>query len=357
MADTATDSAATAPAAAGAEHDIFAPGEPCGVCRFPIGPGQICGNTVYASHGKGALPKYCGQKGQAQWQAQHGTEGDTSHQSDLAGYPRKRAGMSTADAARLAEEEAARRGIVRRKAATESEAPATAPAASTAPAESTPTEEATPESAGAALAALVQLLPGKVGALREEIAQAEADRDAQVAAEIAKREEMAAEVAAEREALAQERAEAQAARERAESEIREATDARLQTEGKLESSTARVEELERELAALKVTHREEVEEVRRTEYKRFREMMSDFAATVRSSETPAVQQHSLPEPTQEALDGMMNRVAHGDVTVVEGAWCLSNATANKAAAVTLDRLRDAGRLRITDTGQAVPSDQ
>ncbi|WP_227985563.1 hypothetical protein [Nocardia spumae] len=345
--DTATDSGAeTTPAAA--DHEIFEPGEPCGVCRFPMGPGKICGNTVYASHGKGALPKYCGQDGQAQWQAQNGTEGNPGHRSDLAGYPRKKANMSTGDAARLAEEEAARRGITRRNAAAaEEQQPAPVPAPAE-PATAEPEESA--DSAIAALAALLTGLPHHVARVREEIERATAEREARIAEEVAKREELAAEVTAEREALATDRAEAQAARERAETEIREARDSRLKTEGQLRSAQARIEELEREIAALKIAHRAEIEEVRRTEREEFRELMQTFAQTIKAPE-PAPRVAAVPAvPEPGAQAAMLKRVAAGSVTLVEGVWHQSNAKANTAAVVTLDWLRDAGQIQVAEDG-------
>ena len=351
--DTATDSVTEITPAADRDGEIFEPGEPCGVCRFPMGPGKICGNVVYASHGKGALPKYCGQEGQAQWQAQHGTEGDPRHQSSLAGYPRKQAQMSAADAGRLAEEEAARRGIGRRKASAPEAPAAAAPAAASAEPVAAAPEEETPESAIASLAALVAQLPGRIATVRGEIEQAYADRDAGIAEEVAKREQLAAEVEAEREALAQDRAAAQAARERAETEIRTAIDAKLQTEGELRSAQKRIEELERELAEQKSRHRAEIEDVRRTEYDRFREMMRDFAATIQKPE-PEPRIAAVPtEPSEDAQAAMLKRVGAGSVTFVGGEWFQSNAKANAAAVVTLNHLREAGKIEVAANGQVL----
>ena len=353
--DTATDSVIEiTPAAVDHDGESFEPGEPCGVCRFPMGPGQICGNVVYASHEKGALPKYCGQEGQSVWQAKRGTEGDPRHQSSLAGYPRKQAKMTAADAGRLAEEEAARRGIGRRRKSSAPETPAAAApaAASVEPVTAAPEEEA-PESAIASLAALVAQLPGRIATVRGEIEQAYADRDAIVAEVMAEREQLAAEIEAERDALAKDRAAAQAARERAETEIRTATDAKLQTEGELRSAQKRIEELERELAEQKSRHRAEIEEVRRTEYDRFREMMRDFAATIQKPE-PEPRIATVPtEPTEEAQAAMLKRVGAGSVTFIDGEWFQSNAKANAAAVVTLNHLREAGKIEVAANGQAL----
>ena len=351
-ADTATDSVAeTGPAAD--EGETFQLGEPCGVCRFPIEPGVICGNTVYASHTKGALPKFCGQDGQAQWQAQHGTPGDAKHRSELAGYPRKKHSMSTGEAARLAEEEAARRGIGRRKAAAEEQRPAAPlPAAPVEPVAEP--EEESADTAIAALAAALIELPHHVARVRKEIERATAERDDRIAEEIAKREELAAEVAAEREALATDRAEAQAARERAETEIREATESRNRTEGELQSARGRIKELEREITELKTAHRAEVEEVRRTEREEFHRLMQAFAQTIKAPEAapPVATVPEVPEPGAQAA--MLKRVAAGSVRLVEGVWHQSNAKAHTAAVVTLNWLRDAGQIHVAEDGTVTP---
>ncbi|WP_227985566.1 hypothetical protein [Nocardia spumae] len=117
--------------------------------------------------------------------------------------------------------------------------------------------EESADSAIAALAALLTGLPHHVARVREEIERATAEREARIAEEVAKREELAAESPPSARPWPP-IAPSPAARERAETEIREARDSRLKTE----DSCARpspIEELEREIAALKIAHRAEIE--------------------------------------------------------------------------------------------------
>jgi hypothetical protein len=354
MADTATDSGTETTKA------TFAPGEPCGVCRFPMGPGKICGNVVYASYGKGALPKFCGADGQAQWQEQHGTEGHREHQAELAGYPRRRAGMSVADAARLAEEESARLGIVRHTAAAEPETPAAAPARDAAP--EAPAE---PVSAVDALAELALQFGRGVGAVRQEVDAMREQAAAQAAEIAAEREQWAAEVEQEKaaleeekQALAKDREAAKSDTERAVIEVQDANDSRLKVEGELKAARGRITELEQEIKALREQHRHELAEVRTHEEARYNRMVDAFAATIRvpEPETAAPKPRKVPTiPTPDVQEKMMQRVQNGHVTVIDREWVLSNAKANAAAANTLSWLLNECRITVTDEGQVKPT--
>lgn len=284
--DQATTTAPGAPTADDYDTDTFGIGEACGVCIFPTGPGQICGNVVYANQAKGRLPKYCGQEGQEHWQAQHGTEGNKRHKSDLAGYPRRQLGMTPEDVQALADAEAARRGIGRRlKAETSSAATTPAVAAPVADAAAAPAApvpdlaEALPESAVDALAELARLIAGRVVATRAEMDAIRADADARVAEVEREAAQQAEALAAERAGLESDRAEAQAARDRAEDEIRQAREARLTTEGQLTEARARIAELERALSDAEARHRAEIADVRRAEEERYDKLVAAFAAT------------------------------------------------------------------------------
>ena len=341
------------------DTDTFGIGEPCGVCIFPTGAGKICGNTVYANQAKGRLPKYCGQEGQAEWQAQYGTEGDRRHRSDLAGYPRRQLGMSTEDIQALATAEAARRGITRRlKAET---VPAPAPADSVAAADG-PLEgivEVLPESPVDALAELAQLIVGRVVAVKHEMDSVRKGFEAQAeesARELALRaEELDAEreaVAGERAAAEEDRAELAQARVAAESEIREAREAQLTVEGQLKEARKRIEELERAAAATAERHREELAEVRKYEEARYDKMVAAFAAT-RAEEAPAARRRDLPI-TDESVQTMAGRVSRGEITVREdGTWLIVNAVAPRPAAAVLDHMMSA-RLLVIGEGEPAP---
>ena len=348
-------------------ESLFAPGDPCGVCQFPTGRGEVCGNVVYANEPKGRLPRYCGQKEQVRWQAQHGTEGNPKHLSDRAKYWRDTYGMSSPEeAAQLAAAEAARRGIGRR-----SEADESAPAAESEPVLTVvpPAPEGPePQSSIDALADLATALTGRVQAIREEMDEMRAESEAQRVELDAERERLAAEVETEKQGLAADRETAQNTTERAKLDVREANEARLQTEGELKSARARIAELEaalddakkqhkREIGEIREAHKREVEEVRKVEYERFREMMRDFASTVRHDEKPDTAPKLRKAPTTpgpDAQDQMMQRVQNGDVTVVDREWVLSNAKANTAAANTLSWLLNECRITVTDEGQVKP---
>lgn len=352
MSDTATET--QQPEHEQYDTEVFAPGEACGVCHFPVGEGQICGNTVYANVTKGRLPLYCGQDGQAGWQQQNGTEGNARHRSELATYPRKKFGMAKEDPARLAAEEAARRGIGRRK--LRDDAPADSTASEEAPAE--------PVSQVDALAELAQLFIRGVGAVRQEVEAAHEESAARVAEVAAEREQWAAEVeqekaalAEEKEALAADRAAAAADTERAVIEVQDANDARLTVEGELKAARGRIAELEQEIKAMREQHHRDLTEVRQREEARFDRMVAAFAATRPATEleTAAPEPRKAPTtPGPDAQEKMMSRVENGHVTVVNREWVLSNAKANTAAANTLSWLLKECRITVTNEGQVKP---
>lgn len=327
------------------DTDTFGVGEPCGVCIYPTGEGQICGNTVYANQAKGRLPKYCGQEGQAEWQAQHGTEGNARHRSDLAGYPRRQLGMTPEDVQTLADAEASRRGITRRLKA-ETPAPA-APAAPVAPAADfgvPPTDalvlaDALPESAVDALAELARLITGRVIAARHEIDSVREDFAKRVAEIEADAEQSAADLATEREAVDAERARLEELTARAESEIREAIDARHRVEGELSAANRRIADLERELADAEQRRAEEVAEVRRTEREEFRLALREFATTVRSERDEPAAPAAAPAVTSDVVRRMAVRIERGDLTLSkDGRWLLGNADAINPAVKTIERM-------------------
>lgn len=350
------------------EATTFAIGEPCGVCQFTTGKGTICGNVVYANQLKGRLPRYCGQAGQAEWHAKHGTEGVAGHMSDRAGYPRRIYDMTTEQAAELAEAEAVQRGIGRRNPGADDHADAVeaAPVLSAVP--DVPEQQpAEPESAVDALADLATALTGRVIAVRREMEELQATCDAQITETETERERLADEVAAQLQGLAADQELAKAtteralievreANDRADTAIREATDIRLQVEGELKAARQRVADLEAALAAAEKRRVSEVAEVRETEYQRFRELVREFAATTRPQpETAAPEPRKAPTtPGPDAQEKMMQRVRNGHVTVVDREWVLSNAKANTAAANTLSWLLEESRITVTDEGQVSP---
>lgn len=334
-------------------ESLFAPGDPCGVCQFPTDRGKVCGNVVYANEPKGRLPRYCGQEGQAKWQAQHGTEGNPKHLSDRAKYWRDTYGMSSPEeAAKLAEAEAARRGIGRR-----SETPDAAESEPVLTVVPTVPEESEPTSAIEALADLATALTGRVTAVREEMDEVRAECEARMTELDAERERLTAEVEAEKQALAEDRETAQntterakldvrEATERAENAIREATESRLKTEGELKSARERIKKLEqqltdmterhkREIEDLRKTHKNEIENVRKVESDRFRETMRDFALTIRH-EQPAEADRPEPTPTPQAIADLTKWIVKGVVTRRNGRWHTGNGWATNPAARTLD---------------------
>lgn len=334
-----------------ATEPAFKVGDPCGVCQFPIGIGKICGNVVYANQTRGRLPRYCGQAGQAEHQAAHGTTGDPAHMSDRAAYPRRVYSMSKEEATRLADEAAARLGIGPRRHHTDAEEPA--PAA-TEPEPATTVEA--PKSAIDELAELATAFIGRVGTVREEMQQVRDDAEARVQAEVAEKERVLAEVAEEKAALAKDRQAAQADSERAVIAVKEADDARLQLAGELKAAKERIAELEAALDAAEQRRIAEVEEVRKEERAEFRLAMREFASTVRNEATPEKspaerESRPVPEPSEEARESMMKRIRNGHVTVVDRAWVVSNTKATTATARTLDQLYQDGRITVTEQGK------
>lgn len=330
--------------------EIFGVGEPCGVCIFPTGEGEICGNTVYANQAKGRLPKYCGQEGQAEWQAKHGTEGNPRHRSDLAGYPRRQLGMTPEDVQTLAAAEAARRGITRRTTKAEAAAPAPAaevPAGPTAPAD---LAEALPESAVDALAELARLITGRVVAVRHEMDAVRTEFEQRTEELEREAEQRAADLAAEREAVEADRAKLAELTERAESEIRAANDDRLRVEGELAAARRRVAELEAALAESEARRVADVEEVRRFEREEFRRTMREFAATVRGEreeEATAVVVAKDAPITAPVVARMAVRIERGDLTLSkDGRWLLGNADAIRPAVNVIEHMMKAGYLAI-----------
>ncbi|NKY60989.1 hypothetical protein [Nocardia flavorosea] len=357
MTSTEQTRTATTPDREDYDTEIFGTGEECGVCHFPTGRGEICGNVVYANGPKGRLPLYCGQEGQAHWQKENGTEGNSRHQSSLAGYPRKTLGMTKEDCAALAEAEAARRGIVRR--AKSDTAPASAPAAEVAPAPTAPTgpvvpvdlSDALPDSPVEALAELAQLIVGRVVAARKEmetVRNAAEDRAAEIERENADRVE---ELAAQRAEL---EAEQEAAREitaRAETAIREANEARLRTEGELDGARRRIAELESALEAAEQRRIAEVAEVRRVEREEFRMAMREFATTVRGETSAREAERTEDKPvTEEAVETMAKRVARNEITRRGPVWHIANAVAPRPAAAVLNRMQADGYLHLGSQG-------
>lgn len=341
------------------ETDVFEIGEPCGVCRFPIGRGQICGNVVYANNNKGRLPWYCGQEGQAEWQKRHGTPGAEGHRSDLATYPRKKYGMNKEEVAALARAEAARRGITRRLKVDGNTTPTAALITESVTETAAPIApgnlaDALPESPVEALAELARLVAGRVVAVREEMdtvrAAAEA-RAAEIEAENAARTE---ELDAMRAELENDRAEAQEITERAKSEIRAAEDARLHAVGELSAAQKRIAELEAALAAAEARRIEEVEQVRRTEREEFRLAMREFAATVRGEKEPAREATPREVPiTEEVMANMVVRIERGEIDRRGAVWHVANAAATRPTAQVLDHMQEAGYLRV-GTGNPAP---
>lgn len=332
----------------------FGVGDPCGVCHFPVGPGQICGNTVYANRSKGRLPAYCGMAGQEEWQAKHGTEGNKAHRSDVAKYPRDKFGMTKEETAALAEAESVRRGYTRRL-------KAEAPAAATAPVAAVPTVPATAptiedlvealaESPIEALAQLTQLFVGRVGAARMEMETVRADADQRIADIESEATEAAERLAAERGSLEAERAEVQALRERAEAQIREANESRLRTEGELNGARQRITELEAEISEAEQRHRAEVEKVRREERENFLEGMKALGATYRAEAATVPQPMRETPVTDQAITDIGARVARNEATWREGKWHINNAAATHPVVRVLDHMREAGYLQVGSVG-------
>lgn len=333
------------------ERDIFGIGDPCGVCHFVLGPGQICGNTVYANNAKGRLPLYCGQDEQAEWQQQYGTDGNSKHRSDLATYPRKRAGMNREEVADLAAAETERRGIIRRHKASETTATERAPAPPTPPAVED-LSDALPESAVDALAELTRLITGRVVAVRHEMDDLRTDMEERAAKVDAERVQNMEKLDTERATLEQERAAASEITERAQAEIRTADDARVHAEGELSAARARIIELEGKLAAAEQQRMAEVEQVRRTEREEFRLAMREFAATVRGDEIPTREsdQAEVWEVTSERIQTLAPRVAKNHVSRHGDEWHIGNVPATRPAAAILDHMAEAGYLHVGSQG-------
>lgn len=248
-------------------------GQPCGVCRFPVKTGQICGNLVYATKPSGTLPKYCGAEGQDEWQAKHQTRGEAEHTAIRSAYGRRRAGnMTTTQCRLLAEAAAAELGITPRPPARRSTEPTETTETSSGPrsdAPDRPGAEAPPVSPFGAVTLerteqLAGSLTASLAALREELRTARVEADNRVAAEADRTRaayelKQAAEAAAddERRQLTEDlqaaRAEAEAAHQTAE----EAAKRRLQAEGALAEAHTSIQALRSEIAALKDQHHQE----------------------------------------------------------------------------------------------------
>lgn len=354
-----TATATTTPEHASYDTETFAIGEACGVCIYPTAKDEICGNTVYANKVGGRLPKYCGQEGQAEWQAQHGTEGNARHRSDLAGYPRTKLGMTPDDVQTLAEAEATRRGIVRRLKSETPAAPAVEPVAETGPAAPVDLAAALPDSAVDALAELAQLIVGRVVAARHEIDSAKTAFDARVAEIEGEAEKIAADLAADREAVEAERTHLAELTERAETEIREALDAKLRAEGQLSEARARIAELERAAVETAARHRDEIDAVREREEKRYDKLVESFAKT--RGEVPAASPRKKVatveniEITPDVVAPFAERIERGEVAVrADGVWLVSNAPATKATMRTIEHMGEAGWLVVGEGSDPAP---
>lgn len=361
----------------------FAPGELCGGCRFPVGPGQICGNPVYASAGKGALPKYCGADGQTEWQTKFGTPGVAGHMSDRAGYPRKLHKMTPADVKTLAEARAAELGVHRSaEAPVVAAVPAsdagidapidTAESAPTATAAEAPTVAPTEAPAVRVLAEgtdrraldktgrLGELLLAATelaAELRGDIEAIRTDAESRVQREVERTREAveARELAEAR--LSEVSAEAQAQVTSARAEAQDAIDAKLRAEGETRAAKDRIAELEARLAAADARTRTEVERARDAEWARIERVMS----------FPVVEQQTIrpqawtPEtPTESAVRDMAKRIGAGTITRDESVgWIQGGSNATRPAAWTLDWMYQNGYLDLRDgaTGAAVLTDQ
>ncbi|MGW5388197.1 hypothetical protein [Nocardia sp. NPDC003963] len=333
------------------DREIFGKGDPCGVCHFVTGPGEICGNVVYANKEKGRLPLYCGQEGQAGWQQQHGTPGNEDHKSELATYYRKRAGMEKEEVAELAAAESARRGIIRRHKASEP-TPAPVESAPAGPVTVADLAEALPESPVEALAELARLITGRVIATRKEMDDVRAAAEERAAEIEAENVERTAELDAMRAELENDRTEARETTERAKAEIRAAEDARIHAEGKLSAAHQRIEELEAALTAADRRRVEEVERVRREEREEFRLAMREFAATVRGEEAPAKEPARTEDVpvTEDAVQTMAKRVERNEVTQRGQVWYIANSMAPRPAAAVLTRMQSNGYVRVGSQG-------
>lgn len=350
---TSTEQAATT-APADPEREIFGKGDPSGVCHFVTGPGQICGNVVYANKEKGRLPLYCGQEGQAEWQQQYGTEGNSEHKSELATYYRKRAGMEKEEVAALAAAETAQRGIIRRhKASAPSAAPAETPAAPAGPVTIDDLVNALAESPIDALTQLTQLFVGRVSAARAEMDAVHAKADQRVAEIEQQAVQSAEELAAERESLEVERAEVQALREQVEGERAAANEARLRAEGERDGAQRRIAELEQQIADSERRHRAEIAEVREREEARYDRLVAAFAATRTDTETAPTKGEPADERpvTAESVQTMAKRVARNEVTRSGPVWKIANAVAPRPAAAVLNRMQSDGYLLIGSQGE------
>jgi hypothetical protein len=337
----------------------FAPGELCGGCRFPVGPGQICGNPVYASAGKGALPKYCGAEGQSEWQAKHGTPGIAGHMSDRAGYPRKLHKMTPADVKALAEARAQELGVHRSaEAPVVTEAPADAGIDAAIDTAEAPSTEAAPtavrvlaegtdrralEKSGR-LGELLLAATELAAELRDELAAIRADAEARVQREVERtREAITARERAEAR-LAEVQAEADADVERARADVQTAAEDKLRAEGEARAALGQVADLERRIAESESRHRAELDAVREAESARVERILGRFAdATAPRTEQPRPQWQP---PTEEAVRDMARRVAAGHVTRRGGIWHTGNGDATRPAAATLDWMADAGYLQV-----------
>ncbi|WP_280407507.1 hypothetical protein [Nocardia brasiliensis] len=357
-------------------EERFQPGEQCGVCRFPTGTGQICGNPVYAVTGKGRLPKYCGMDGQAVYQQQHGTAGVPGHLSERAGYPRKTFGMTPAAVNELAERLSKEAGVQRRvhliasnDAVAEGDSDATADSPGTAP-EPDDTRmrvralavvgSGTEKSAKLAeylLAAseLAAQLGDEMTALRADAdnrvgREASLTRAATADKERAERE-LADAVEAHRAALAQADERVRQASEQAE----QAHTDKLHAEGALKAAEARIAELERKLTGLETAHRDEIERVRATEAARTERFLLAFARRTGGPEEEA-EEPVVQKPSASAVQDLAKRVQRGQVqrqgSGEEPAWLLSNAVANRRAAATLEWMLEQGQISVDADGTA-----
>jgi hypothetical protein len=276
-------------------EERFAPGEQCGVCHFPTGTGQICGNPVYAVAGKGALPKYCGMANQEQYQAAHGTDGVAGHLSERAGYPRKQFGMDPAEVKRLAKELAESSGVHRRT-------PVVPVSNDGAPEkDSTATESASREGdarmrvrglAGggtdhsARLAEYLLAAAELAAALGDEMTALRAEADTRVGREASLTRAAVADKEQAERALRETRESTRITLEQAEQLQRDAQEraeaahaAQLRAEGELSAAQKRIEALETQQARhgdIEARHRAEIERVRAEESARTDRILEQF---------------------------------------------------------------------------------
>lgn len=329
--------------------DIFAVGEACGVCHFVTGPGEICGNTVYANDAKGRLPMFCGAPGQAEHAERAGTETDTRHRSDLATYPRRRAQMSKEQVAELAAAETVRRGITRRLKFDAQ----TGAVTEIAPAPAAPVElgAALPDAPLEALEELARLVTARVVAARAELAQVQSAAEERVADAQAEIDRRTAELEAQAADVARAGEEARELTERAGSEINTAREAQLRAEGQLAQARERIGELERELGETRTRHQEELETVRRREEDRFERVIATFAKTREDAPTPR-RKASARTVTRGHTEESALAIDRGEVQRAGDRWLIRGSVPNPTAVRTLDHMREVGYLMI---GQGEPA--